>query len=336
MIETLMNVLVHRADKPGARHRRRLPVLLMLLFASVLTISCTSSPRSTFADAGSVRIMVLGEDYDRYHISRSSVAFERVMVELQEAMHRRGFEVVDEEAVSAELGFWWTQDRRKVDLFEVAQMANASETARNRVRAVATFSIEAAYRSLSFTNRFEITVRGRLYDVASNRFLGSFDLPTEVVSGPLDCHTESCGSRVVGDRARDIATSIGAVLSRRLAKQVDRGAEDGTRHGLDTSYTLTMRHLSSSEALQVISVMAEEFPGYKTHELMRRAADLRSYAYTTTAPAEKLERWLHILLLDMGMRPDEDVEVYVRDGSITIERVDGLPPVTEPRSGRFN
>lgn len=311
-------------------HRVALAVLL-----SVLTLSCASAPRATFADSGTVRVMVLGEDYDLSHMARSSPAFERVMVELQEAMHRQGFEVVDEEAVAAELGWWWSEDRRKIELFQVAEMANASETARNQVRAIAVFSIEASYRALSFTKRYDIAVRGRLYDVASNRFLGSFDLPTESVSAPGNCYS-GCTDQVVGDRARDIATSIGSVLARRLDRNVSRDAGDGARHGLRTSYTVTMRRLSSSEALQVISVMAEEFPGYKSHDLLRRSADLRRYAYTTTAPAEKLERWLHILLLDMGLDPDDGVEVTVRDGTIIIDRVDGLPTDRATGSSRFD
>lgn len=305
---------------------RRLPRAVLAVLGCLALISC-AAPRETLADA-EVRVLVLGEDGGRYELPRSTGAFERVTVELQEAMRRQGFDVVDEHMIAADLGWWWSERRDKIDLMEVARLANDSERARNRVRAVVTFSIEASLRRLSFTDQYAITVRGRIYDAQSNRYLGAYELPSESFPGPKGCQADTCASQVVGERARDIATSIGAVLARRLSALADRGAGAGRAGGgggLENVYTVTLRHLDAREAAQVIAVMTEEFPGYKSHELIRSGADLRKYEYETTASAAKLERWLGMLLLDMGLPPEDKVELVVRDGSISIERMDRAP-----------
>ena len=67
--------------------------------------------------------------------------------------------------------------------------------------------------------------------------------------------------------------------------------------------------------------MAEEFPGYSSHDLIRRAGDIRRYAYVTTASSVKLERWMHMLLLDMNLEPGNEIELIMRDDEIIVERV---------------
>ena len=285
-------------------------------------ISCAAQPWPSHAE-GRVRVIVLGEDGNRFQVRRDTPAFQRVMNELQDAMARRGFDVVDEDMLAAEFDWDVNSWREKKELMQIAQMANTSDKARNRVRAVASFSIEVTRTKLSFTTKYKLQVRGQIYDVQSNRFLGSFELPRETVSGPANCNPEGCFITVVGDRARDIATGVGPVLARRLA-HLSGGDDDDDKTrggGLENHFTVTMRHLDSSEALQVISVMAEEFPGYSSHDLIRRAGDIRRYAYVTTASSVKLERWMHMLLLDMNLEPGNEVELIMRDDEIIVERV---------------
>lgn len=295
---------------------------LLTVAVGLLMISCAAQPWPSHAD-GRVRVIVLGEDGDAAQVRRHYSAFQRVMNELQDAMARRGFDVVDEDMLAAEFDWDVNSWREKKELMQIAQLANTSDKARNRVRAVASFSIEVYKTRLNFAKKYEILVRGQIYDAQSNRFLGSFELPREVVSGPRNCIDSGCINTIVGDRARDIATGIGSVLARRLAHLSGTG-EDGERArdgGLENHFTLTMRHLDPSESLQVISVMAEEFPGYSSHDLIRRAGDIRRYAYVTTASSVKLERWMHMLLLDMDLEPGNEIELIMRDDEIIIERV---------------
>ena len=54
-------------------------------------------------------------------------------------------------------------------------------------------------------------------------------------------------------------------------------------------------------------VMAEEFPGYKTHTLISQEPAVRRYSYITSAKPGKMEEWLTILLKDMNFDPDKEV-----------------------------
>ena len=90
---------------------------------------------------------------------------------------------------------------------------------------------------------------------------------------------------------------------------------------LEALYTVTLRHLSVEDAMAIQTVMTEEFPGYRSHMLIRRGSALRRYEYATSAGAAELERWLTLLLIDMGLDPEGAVALSVRNGDIRIERV---------------
>jgi hypothetical protein len=212
--------------------------------------------------------------------------------------------------------------RDKVDVLAAAKLANASERAANRVQAAVLFRIEGAYRDLRYATRIDLHLSGEVYDARSNRFLESFDLPTETVTTAGRCVSAACASDAVGTRARDLASELGAVLARKLAALAPPEATvtAGTRT-LESVYTVTFRHLTTEDALSIVEVMTDGFPGYRSHDLLRSGTALRRYEYVTTASAGDIERWLTLLLVDMGLDPQDEVVLGVRDGDIRIERV---------------
>ena len=149
-----------------------------------------------------------------------------------------------------------------------------------------------------------------------------------------------CLENTVADRARDIAGSLGAVLGKQLADYIAKST-DGSRspsfggaprpgHGLLTPYDVTLRHFDTREALSIIGVMADEFPGYKEHNLIRKLPVLRKYRYITSAKPSKIEKWLSILLMDMGFDVDRQVEIDVKGSEIRVEKIVTTP--NRPRS----
>jgi hypothetical protein len=308
-----------------------------IAIAGALLISCASATTIGHADdagtgshAGPLTVLVLGEDGHEAYLPRHDPAFRRVVSELQETMRRRGFRVVDEEALAAALVWSPVGGRDKVDVLETARLANASERAAGRVRAAILFRIESTARQLPYTTRLALHLSGEIYDVRSNRFLGAFDLPTETVTTAGRCLTHACASDAVGTRARDLASDLGAVLARKLAALTPAhassdprrvAAADGSGRALETVYTVTFRHLSTENAASIIDVMSDGFPGYRSHDRMRSGAALKRYAYVTTAGAAEIERWLTLLLLGMGLDPQHEISLGVRDADIRIERV---------------
>jgi len=298
---------------------------------AALLISCATAPGHGHADQaglghareeGPLKVLVLGEDHHPNLVPRTDPAFQRVTAELQLVMARRGFRILDAAAIGADLGWRRRGDLDRTGVLELAKLANASERAANRTRAAVVFRIEATSRALAYTNRVAVHLSGEVYDVASNRYLGGFHLPTETVSTAGPCFAPACASDVVGSRARDLAAELGDVLARKLAYLADPDEIETTRvAALEGVYTLTLRHLSTETALAIVEVMTAEFPGYRSHALIRSGSAVRRYEYVTTASAAKLERWLTLLLLDMGLDPGGAVALAVRAGEIRIERV---------------
>lgn len=98
-------------------------------------------------------------------------------------------------------------------------------------------------------------------------------------------------------------------------------------HGPTTAYTLVLRSFSDYDAHAVVRVMAEQFPGYRSHNLVAKDGAVRRYDYRTTAKAIKLEEWLYLLLRDMGFDVRQGIRIRVRGSEI---QVDMLSPRSEP------
>ena len=229
---------------------------------------------------------------DPNSVKRSSDIFKRVIAELRGAMQRHGFRMIDEESVAVDLGWEITDRRPKSELIETIKLMSKSNQASHQVRAWVLFRIHAQAKELSFSTKVQTRIDGEIYDAASNQFLDTFEMPREEYPAPKDCLESSiCISEVVGDRSREIAGGLGEVLARKLARYspprqsggsgtaVTGGSgsgagstHTGAGHGMMTPYTVTLRYFEDREALTIVGVMADEFPGYETHDLINKSA----------------------------------------------------------------
>ena len=106
---------------------------------------------------------------------------------------------------------------------------------------------------------------------------------------------------------------------------------------MQTPYTVTLRYFERREVLTIIGVMADEFPGYRSHTLMSQAPTVRKYEYVSTAKPHKMEEWLTILLGDMNFDPDKEVALLLQGSEITVEMIVPTPdrPKSEDETSRF-
>ena len=333
-----------------ARHQaiaRKLFVPLALALS--LSACSTTMAQTRYND---VPVLVVAEDEDKTTVRRGSDIFKRVIAQLSHSMKRTGFRMVDEGSVSVDLG-WRIRDRRKkTELIRLAKLMSKSGKATHQVRAMVLFRIHASIPDNSDTkggaNSVQVRIDGEIYDILANEFIDTYEMPRTEYPAPAKCNN-LCVSEVVGDRARDIAGSLGVVLAKKLARYRDasaggsgsarkgkavtgdarrRGAASG--HTMQIPYTLTLRYFDRQEALTIIGVMADEFPGYKTHTLITQEPALRRYSYITTAKPHKMEEWLTILLKDMNFNPDKEVVILIKGSEITVEKI--VPTPARPRS----
>jgi hypothetical protein len=305
--------------------------------AMAIGLSACTHPTVAQTQYNDVPVLVVGEDEDRTSVKRSSDIFKRVLAQLKHSMKRSGFRMVDEESVAADLG-WRSKDRRpKSELLQVAKLMSKSGKASHRVRAIVMFRIHASGKSLGALTKVQTRIDGEIYDIVSNEFLDTFEMPRQEYPAPADClDTKICMQEVVGDRAREIAGSLGAVLAKKLARYHsdstggsasngaiggESGRSGGGAHGLLTPYTVTLRYFDTREALSIIGVMSDEFPGYKSHTMISKAPVLRKYEYVTSAKSHKMEEWLNVLLIDMGFNVDKQVEIMMQGSDIIIEKI---------------
>lgn len=325
-----------------------------MLLAATLALSATilgAMPQAALAQQHSSKIpvIVMGEDSDPASVKRSSDIYKRVLAALKGSMQRYGFRMVDEEFLAVDLGWKVTDRRPKTELIEAAKLANSTGQGNLRSRAMVLFRIHAATKDLEFANKVTTRVDGEIYDIASNSFLDSFEIAPAAYPAPADCNSV-CISEVVGGKARDIARNLGDVLAKKLSYLNEEQA-DGTTVGSGSDgvpsyaesqmlvpYTVELNYFDTREALTIIGVMADEFPGYNSHELLEKGSASRKYEYVTNAKTAKLEEWLNILLIDMGFDVDKQVHIDVQPGRITVEKI--VPTPNRPRSpdetSRFN
>ena len=102
-------------------------------------------------------------------------------------------------------------------------------------------------------------------------------------------------------------------------------------HGPLTTYSVILRHFGDRDSHAIMRVMADEFPGYRSHDLIDKTAETRRYEYRTTAKAFKLEEWLYVLLRDYGFDVEREILIRVQPGDVQVERLDPPSPAPPPQ-----
>ncbi len=326
---------------------------------SLALVSCVTTPTPSLAQQGTdIPVIVMGEDSDPMSVARTSDIFRRVISQIQEQMSRYDFYVIDEEILAVELGWQVRARRPKTELMQVVQMANQSRDPRLQARAMIVFKIRAAAQNVGFATKAMVRITGDIYDYQARRFIGSWEAPRMEFPAPANC-AGMCIQEVVGDHARDVAGQVGDVLRKKLA-YLTRGAgrpmaqaapataapaptaapmggacPAGVNTGLASTFAIVMSNFTTREYLEIKNVMENEFPCFITTRNPTGGTSKRIYGYVTYASASKIEEWINILLIDMGLDPDSQVKVLVSGTEIMIDKLFGSSPQTPGVTPRF-
>ncbi|MEQ9328726.1 MAG: hypothetical protein RJQ21_15705 [Rhodospirillales bacterium] len=335
--------------------------------AALAAAACSSTGFPAHAQTqDNIPVIVMPEDSDPRTVKRSSDINKRVIAELKDSMLRHGFRMVDEEAIASRLG-WKVLDRRpKTQLFEAAGLANSAGQANLRSRALALYRVHARLQDVDYAKKLETRIDGELYDLDNNTFIGNFSLPPATYPAPADCNA-TCISDIVGGKAAEIAASIGDVLGAKLAylspgsgqaagggsveaATVDQGSGTDPRcRNMVSAFTIVFKRFEQNEISHVMGAMtnnasdiveADRFPCFVSSDLMDNKPAIARYSYTSTATRGKLNEWLNIILLDMGLTPNREVAVIQPQNSNDIildKLITRTPPMQQvPAGSRFN
>ena len=88
--------------------------------------------------------------------------------------------------------------------------------------------------------------------------------------------------------------------------------------------------------MEMTGVMEDTLAVSKSTTSARRPAVFR-YGYVSTAQANKLFRWMNVLISDMGMSPDRDVKITMRGTTFELNKMfDSPAPSTGvPKACKF-
>ncbi len=310
-----------------------------MLFAAAAIASAAGLAPAHAEGGEGLPIIVMAEDSDPNSVTRSSDIHRRVMTEIQRQFADDDWYVIDESAIAAKLD-WSMRDRRpKEELIQIVDLACKAEDATLCGRALIVFKIRAAAKDYGFGTKAQVRLAGDIYDVASNQYLGGWEPMRMEFPAPRKC-AGVCIEEVVGDHARDIAASLGVVLSEKLA-YIDRGdatadyASPDSDPGLINNYNFTFRNFTMKEILAVTEVMEAEFPDYVTVRGVSGDATVYKYNYASRAKSDDIYKWMNILFTDMGYEPHE-YRVTVRENRLfTVERMVKDRRQRAQREGRF-
>ena len=326
-----------------------------LAAAMSFTATCVAAPSVADAETSALTntpVLVISDDEDPDSVRRSSAIVKRIIAELRKSLESHGFLMIDEESIATDFEWPSTDRRPRRLLIETIVLGSNGELVSRQIHALALFRVYARARKSSRGAMFTVRIEGEIYDVASGMFLNGFDSPNPAIApngleftAPSVClESPHCVTEEVEARADEIAGTLGEVLARMLGRYtpprksgVGAGSEsplnaglttDGKEsHGLVTPYRLTLRHFDDHEALTIVGVMAEEFPGYRSHALFNKYGAIRHYEYLSSTESAKLESWLHILLQDMGFDAKTEFAVSVQETEILVDK---LFPVQNP------
>jgi hypothetical protein len=308
-----------------------------LLFTSLLML-VTACAHAVGGEG--MPIIVMAEDSDPHSVKRSSDVHRRVMTEMQRQFADYDWYVIDESAVAAKMG-WSFKDRRpKEELIQVVDLACTSKDATLCPRALVVFKIRAMGKDYGFGTKAQVRLNGDIYDVSSNKYLGGWEPMNMEFAAPRQCDGV-CIEEIVGDHARDIAASLGNVLSEKLA-HLQRGsasantASPQTDQGLVNDLVITFRNFKMREILEFTEIMEKEFPKFVTVRGTSGDATVYNYNYATRASATDIYKWMNIMFSDMGYEQEEFRITMRKNRQFSVEKMFSSPARKANTSSRFN
>ena len=309
---------------------------LVLAFGILLTVATTTQARADYTP-----LLILADDEDPRTVTRKSSLFKELVSQLAVRLDRLGFPVIDEDTLLAGL------DReipdRRTQEEQVLMVRDTAEHGMTRgIRVFVQLGLSMAARQATEYGTLRIEVHSEIFTYPEIQFLNDFLLPPFQFTIPADCnrgcivaHAKKSYEEIAGNLAVLIAKTSSAFVVADVAAEPNRQDDADIGQGGDaemmyssTPFTVTLRHFKRFEALTIVGVMADEFPGYEDHDLIALNSTEAQYLYVTSATRAKLLEWFNILLSDMGFEVDA-IAMTFSENDIVIENTAGAPPGTE-------
>ena len=221
-----------------------------------------------WANSKTITMVIIGEDADKNAIKRSSEIYKRVVTELQQSLINKNIYVVDEDMISARLGFKYSENRDKQDLIKALSIANSTNDARVRSRFGVIFAIFPNIQEMSITRKISVRLRGQIFDLRNQRALSSFEVKSQkFISIPKDnsiCN-DLCIEEKIGDLSIALSSNLGKTLIEKfndlIAKEVEEtgsSKKDISKEILVNTYTIGFKNISKEKIKKAIELIEND------------------------------------------------------------------------------
>ncbi|MBL6782873.1 MAG: hypothetical protein ISQ21_07525 [Alphaproteobacteria bacterium] len=158
----------------------------------------------------------------------------------------------------------------------------------------------------------------------SNGFVANWVEPSQVILMPENCNQICLDGLLLPEleaQADSLASNIIQVLKRPTGSTA--GSSDGEAIPIQI-FKVEMIDLDNEEMLELMDLMEHEFPGFIAITQTESRAPRLRFSYHTTVSAQKLNEWLRVSLMEIGIDPDDDAALQVQSDFISIKRYDSI------------
>ncbi len=252
------------------------------------------------------QIFVFASEPDERHMTNTAVTT------VKSRLSRSGFAVRDEAALLNSIGI-------KVDSSKRYILERSAALAQIAGNAVLVF-VDA--KSIDTLSDHEVWMRAELYSTASKSFLASWSVPNNIIIIPNGCD-ENCATSLLAIEIDRMADTLGSSLVQLLKKPTGASARDGNVIAI---LDVEIIDLTSSEIIQLIDLMRNEFPGFVEITRAQSSGPRYRMLYHTTADIQKLGTWVDISLEEIGLVVNEDVQRIITEQRIDIRKISPATP----------
>jgi len=297
-------------------------------FFGLLALLASFAFASVAQADGGYRVIVMGEDSDPATVRRTNDIYKRVIAEIRRPMRQKNYDLLDEDILSAQLGFSYQPGMTKKDIIQAIMLANKSKNVNAMSRFLVLMRIHVVSESMSFTKQIHTRIDGEIYDITNGLFIDAYEIPKSSFPVPLDCN-DLCLIEQAGSHAREISSDLGATLTKQLslflAKSQGQGSSpsssgNGEALTASTSYTFTLKNFKVAEISEITKSLRELTPGTVKLDLIESGASQRRYQFVTRAPGDSIIDNITMLLGKLQLSED-DVKVALSNQIISVEKL---------------
>jgi len=179
----------------------------------------------------------------------------------------------------------------------------------------------------------QLRISAEIYSSAAQSFIASWSMPVTKLDVPNNCDL-TCIRISASGQIEQTADGLASSLTKIL--QMPSGAT-GSQGDDIAAVEIELIDFTSIEKVELLDLMTNEFPQFYRVSKTRTIGPHHLLTYHSSAPMNKLHKWLVVSLKQIGLNPDQDVEMTITNERIQMKKMNiFVEGRNKGNSARFN